>query len=77
MPVPKESGEIGLCVDYRPLNKITLRDNHPLPLPEDYLEHLGNKNYFTILDLKNRFNQIKMHKYLVKYTSFVTPVWGF
>lgn len=73
VPVPKKTGEIRLCVDYRPLNKVTLRDNHPLPLPDDCLEHLGNKKFFTILDLRNGFNQIKMHEDSVKYTSFVTP----
>ena len=73
VPVPKKSGEIRLCVDYRPLNKITERDNHPLPLPDDCIEHLGNKKFFTLLDLKSGFHQIKMHADSIKYTSFVTP----
>lgn len=72
VPVRKRNGELRKCVDYRPLNKITHRDNHPLPLPDDCLEHLGNKKFFTIMDLKNGFNQIKIHEDSIKYTAFVT-----
>lgn len=71
--VRKKSGEIRKCVDYRPLNKITVRDNHPLPLISDCLDHLGGKKYFTLLDLKSGFHQIHMHPDSMKYTSFVTP----
>lgn len=72
-PVCKKSGEMRKCVDYRPLNKIILRDNHPMPLADDCLEHLGNKKYFTLMDLKSGFNQIKMHEDSVKLNAFVTP----
>lgn len=71
--VPKKNGEIRMCIDYRPLNKITIRDNHPLPLIDDCLDHLGGKNFFTLLDLKSGFHQIRMHDDSVQYTSFVTP----
>lgn len=39
----KKSGEIQLCVDYRALNKHTIRDNYPLPLIEDCLEYFAGK----------------------------------
>lgn len=62
-----------MCVDYRKLNKDTLRDNYPLPLIEDLLELLRNKKLFSILDLKSGFHQIKIEPESTKYTSFVTP----
>ena len=68
--VRKKNGEIRKCVDYRPLNKIY---NYPLPLSETCLEHFGNKNYFTLLDLKSGFHQVKMDENSIKYTAFVTP----
>lgn len=72
VPVRKRDNKLRKCVDYRPLNKFTLRDNYPLPLPDDCLEHLGNKKFFSLMDMKSGFNQIKMHEDSIKYTSFVT-----
>jgi len=63
-----------MCVDFRTLNKITVRDNFPLPLIKDQLDLLAGKKYFTTLDLKDGFFHIKMHEDSIKYTSFVTPL---
>lgn len=71
--VKKKSGETRMCIDYRQLNKITIRDNFPLPLIEDCLDYLSNKTIFTLLDMKSGFNQVKMNKDSIKYTAFVTP----
>lgn len=62
-----------MCVDYRGLNKLTIRDNYPLPLIEDCIEYLEGKKYFTVLDLKSGFHQVKVADDSVKYTAFVTP----
>lgn len=70
----KKNGETRMCIDYRTLNKITLRDNFPLPLIEDQLDLLEGKKYFTALDLKDAFYHIMMHEDSTKYTSFVTPL---
>ena len=71
--VKKKNGETRMCIDYRPINKITVRDNYPLPLIDTCIEHLGDKQYFTLLDLKNGFHQIDMAPESIKYTAFVTP----
>lgn len=47
--VKKKDGSTRMCVDYRELNKITMRDNYPLPLIEDCLEYLEGKRYFSVL----------------------------
>jgi len=75
--VKKKNNEYRLCVDYRVLNKVTIRDNYPLPLIEDQLEILRNKKYFSLLDLKDGFHHIDVKKESVKYTSFVTPLGQF
>lgn len=71
--VKKKNGQTRMCIDYRGLNKITVRDNYPLPLIEDCLEYLEGKKFFTILDLKSGFHQVKVHEDSIKYTAFVTP----
>lgn len=70
----KKSGETRLCVDYRELNKITVRDNFPTDLIDDNIDQLKDKSFFTSLDLKDGFFHVKIAESSVKYTSFVTPL---
>ena len=69
----KKTGETRMCVDYRALNKKTIRDNFPLPIIEDCIEFLSGKKWFTLMDLRDGFFHIEMHTYSIQYTSFVTP----
>lgn len=62
-----------MCVDYRQLNKLTARDNYPLPLIEEQLDLLCNKSYFSCLDLKDGFHHVNMSAESIPLTSFVTP----
>lgn len=75
--VRKKDGSLCLCVDYRELNKITVRDNFPTKLIDDNIDRLRSKKYFPILDLKNKFHHVRMYPASIKYTSFVTPLGQF
>ncbi|XP_029169579.1 uncharacterized protein LOC114939432 [Nylanderia fulva] len=75
--VRKKDGGCRLCVDYRELNKITIRDNFPTEVIDDNIDRLQGKVYFSILDMKDRFHHVRMHESSVKYTSFVTPLGQF
>ncbi|CAK9800876.1 Transposon Ty3-I Gag-Pol polyprotein [Anthophora plagiata] len=75
--VRKKTGELRLCVDYRELNKITIKDNFPSPLIDDHLDQLRDKKFFSKLDLRNGFYHVKMADKSIKYTSFVTPLGQF
>lgn len=71
--VKKKNVKIRLCIDYRALNKITARDNYPLPIIEEQIDMLCGKCYFSSLDLKEGFHHMFMSEDSVKYTAFVTP----
>ncbi|XP_077270869.1 uncharacterized protein LOC143902051 [Temnothorax americanus] len=71
--VRKKNGEYRMCIDYRTLNKYILRDNSPIPVIEDQLNVLRDKEYFSVLDLKDGFFHIRMSEESIKYTAFVTP----
>jgi len=58
--VPKPDGTLRLCVDYRGLNKITIKNLYPLPLMNELLSRLGKATVFTKLDLKNGYYLIRM-----------------
>lgn len=49
--IPKKDGGIRLCVDYRALNSITVKDRYPLLLIDDHLDRLAGGRYFTTLDM--------------------------
>jgi len=71
--VRKKTGDLRLCVDYRELNKLLIRDHYPLPNVEDLIDSLHGKKYFTRIDLRNGFYHIKLSEESVKYTAFTTP----
>ncbi|XP_064210819.1 uncharacterized protein LOC135265341 [Tribolium castaneum] len=71
--VPKKTGEMRLCVDYRALNAITVKDRYPLPLIADQLDRLSGNRYFTSLDLAQGYHQVPMHSDSIHKTAFVTP----
>lgn len=75
--VRKKDGNLRLCVDYREINKITIKDNFPTPLIDDHLDRLKGKKIFSCLDLRNGFHHVKMAESSIKYTSFITPLGQF
>ncbi|GBG83588.1 hypothetical protein CBR_g37309 [Chara braunii] len=59
--VPKEEGELGMCIDYRGLNAITIKSPEPLPRIDDLLDRVQGCKYFSKIDLKSRYHQIEVH----------------
>ena len=49
----KDTTETRFCVDYRRLNKVTVKDSYPIPNIEEIIDNLGNSVWFTSLDMKN------------------------
>jgi hypothetical protein len=58
--VPKKDGSLRLCVDYRALNKVTIKNRCPLPLISETLDRLRTARYFTKLDLKGAYNLVRV-----------------
>ena len=60
MFVKKADGSLRLCVDYRGLNEITIKDRYPLPLIRETLAQLSKARYFTKLDIKDTYYLVRM-----------------
>jgi hypothetical protein len=58
--VPKGSGKLGICADYRGLNKITVKDKYPLPLMSELRDRLRTPKVLIKLDLKDGFTLLKI-----------------
>lgn len=71
--VKKKTGDVRMCIDYRKLNAITVKDKYPLPRIENQLERLAGNNCFTTLDLKSGYHQLKVAENSRPYTAFITP----
>ena len=69
---PKKDGTLRLCIDYRQLNKLSVKDIYPLPRIEEILDSLANAKYYTKLDLQQGYHQIRMHPEHAKRTAFQT-----
>ncbi|CAI7811541.1 unnamed protein product [Closterium sp. NIES-54] len=62
-----------MCGDYRALNKITIADRYPMPMAEEIFDKLAEGVFFTTLDLREGFNQIKIREEDIKKTAFHGP----
>jgi hypothetical protein len=56
--------------DYRPLNLVTPQDRYPMPIPKKLFDKIGNLNIFTIVDMRQGFNQIMLIAKDHKKTTF-------
>ena len=75
VPTRKESGEIKLYIDFKNLNKVSLKDNYPLPNMEHLLQKVSGAKVMSLLDGFSGFNQIVVHPDDQEKTAFTTP-WG-
>lgn len=71
--VEKTNGRLRLCLDPQALNRAIKEENHPIPTFEQLAEKLNGKRWFTVLDLKEGFWQVKLNERSSKLCTFSTP----
>ena len=68
----KHDGSLRMCIDYRALNKVTVKNKYPIPLITDLFDQLGRAEYFTKLDLQSGYYQVRIFEGDEPKTTCVT-----
>ena len=70
--VKKKDGTLQLCIDYRQLNKLTVKNKYPLPRIDDLFDQLKAESIFSKIDLRSGYHQLKIKDVDVHKTVFRT-----
>nr|XP_043615946.1 uncharacterized protein LOC122587846 [Erigeron canadensis] len=70
--VKKKDGSMRMCIDYRELNKRTVKNKYPLPHIDDLFDQLHGASYFSKIDLRSGYHQLKVKKEDVAKTALRT-----
>jgi hypothetical protein len=73
--VEKKDGTQRMCVDYRLLNKVTIKNKYPLPRIEDLFDQMKEASVFSKIDLRSGYYQLKIRESYMPKVHISRPVW--
>ncbi|GKB87963.1 putative reverse transcriptase domain-containing protein [Tanacetum coccineum] len=70
--VKKKDGALHMCIDYRELNKLNIKNRYPLPIIDDLFDQLQRARYFSKIDLRLGYHQLRVYEDDIPMTAFRT-----
>ncbi|GJY90882.1 putative reverse transcriptase domain-containing protein [Tanacetum coccineum] len=70
--VKKKDGSFRMCIDYRELNKLTIKNRYPLPRIDDLFDQLQGSQFFSKIDFRSGYHQLRVHVDDIPKTAFRT-----
>jgi hypothetical protein len=70
--VEKKDDTKRMCIDYHTLNSMTIKNKYPLPRIEDLLDRLKKAKFFSKIDLRSGYHQMKIREQDIPKTAFTT-----
>ncbi|GJT93324.1 putative reverse transcriptase domain-containing protein [Tanacetum coccineum] len=70
--VKKKDGSFSMCIDHRELNKLTVKNRYPLPRIYDLFDQLQGSQFFSKIDLRSGYHQLRVHEDDIPKTAFRT-----
>ena len=68
----KKDDTLRLCIDYRQLNKMTIKNKYPLPRINDLFDQVGGAKIFSKLDIRSSYHQVTIKYEDISKTTFQT-----
>nr|GEY48369.1 putative reverse transcriptase domain-containing protein [Tanacetum cinerariifolium] len=70
--VKKKDGSFRMCIDYQEVNKLTIKNRYPLPRIDDLFDQLQGSRYFSKIDLRSGYHQLRVREEDIPKTAFRT-----